>query len=85
MFTIFPVWAAASKISVWRQRKAGICRISTYFAARIASSALWISVTTGILYLFFISDSNSNPSISPIPVKESKRDRLALRYDALKM
>ena len=37
MFTIFPVSAAATRRSVWRQRNAGICSMSTYSAAMAAS------------------------------------------------
>ena len=47
ILTVLPVLAAATSRSVCLQRKAGICRISTYSAAMAASSEAWMSVTVG--------------------------------------
>ena len=46
-FTTLPVLAAAMSKSVWRERNAGICRISTCGATRAHCSSLWMSVRTG--------------------------------------
>ena len=46
-FTIWPVSTAASIKSVWRQRNAGICRMSTTSPATAAWVSVWMSVSTG--------------------------------------
>ena len=51
MFTVLPVFAAATSKSVCLAKKAGICRTSTYFEANAASDISWISVNVGILNL----------------------------------
>ena len=77
--------AAASNKSVWRQRKAGICKTSTYFAAISASCAVCISVVVGTLNFSPTFLINSNAFSSPMPVNDLAAVRFALRYDALKM
>ena len=52
ILTILDVWAAATIKSVCLAKKAGIWRISTWFAARLASLTSWISVVVGIEKLF---------------------------------
>ena len=65
--------AAASR-SVWRQRKAGIWRMSTYWAARSASCAVWMSVTVGMPKVRRTFSSTFRAFSSPMPVKESAGD-----------
>lgn len=74
-----PVRAAATRRSVWRQRKAGIWRTSTNSAAIAASSAVWMSVTTGTPKVSRTLERMRRASWSPMPVNESRRERLALR------
>ena len=85
ILTILPVRAAAAMRSVWRQRKAGIWRTSTYSAAIAASWVSCMSVTTGQPNSSLTLASILSALISPMPVNESTRERLALRYEPLKM
>ena len=64
-FTTRPVSAAARMRSVWRQRKAGICRTSMNSAAISASLGEWTSVVTGMPISRPISPNNAQPSRAP--------------------
>lgn len=60
-------------------RKAGICIMSTKSAAMAASQLSWMSVTTGTPKRSLTFASMVRAFISPMPVNESSRLRLAFR------
>ena len=61
--------AAASIKSVWRQRNAGICRMSTTSPAMAACVSVWTSVSTGTPNSARTLPRISRPASSPMPAK----------------
>ena len=79
----FPVRAAATSRSVWRERKAGICRTSRTRAAASACAGSWMSEITGRPVFAFTSARMSSPSVKPGPRNESFEERFALSNEDL--
>ncbi len=69
---------------VWRQRNAGICRMSMTFAAVFTCATSWISVSTGQPNFFLIAPRILSPCARPGPRNDLPLVRLALSNDALK-
>ena len=67
MFTTAPVRAAATIMSVWRQRKAGTCNTAQTFATGAACAGSWKSVITGQPSSSRTSARMRSPSASPGP------------------
>ena len=85
MFTVRPVFAAATTRSVWRQRKAGIWITSATSPTGAACAGSWMSVRIFSPHLARTSASICNPFSSPGPRNDAIDVRLALSNDALKM
>jgi hypothetical protein len=62
-----PVRAAATRRSVWRHRKAGICSTSTTAATSAYWPLSWTSVSTGRPKLARISSNTASAPSSPTP------------------
>ncbi len=73
-----PVSPAASNRSVWRERKAGICRMSTASAAGPHCSAVWTSVSTGRPVRARMSARMARPASIPMPRAAPTLVRFAL-------
>lgn len=85
MLMILLVLAAASSKSVWRQRKAGIWRMSTWSAMIWHCCALWMSVRTGKSSSFLTAAKISRDFSRPMPLFPEIEERLALSNEDLKM
>src|SRR4051812_37802004 len=83
-FTARPVLPAARSRSVWRQRKAGICKTSATSAAGAHCDASWTSVSTGRPVSAFTLARMRRPSSSPGPRNDLPLVRLALSKLLLK-
>ena len=73
-----PVFAAATSRSVWRDRKAGICRMSTCGATIAHCSSVWMSVRTGRSNSLRRSSNTGNAASRPAPRVLVSEVRLAL-------
>ena len=82
-FIILFVFAAAIKRSVCLQRKAGICKTSTWLATTEHCSELWISVKIGTFNSFLILSNTGNEASKPAPLLPFKLVRLALSKEVL--
>ena len=80
---IFPVLAAAINKSVWRHKKAGICKTSTWSATIEHCSAVWTSVKTGIPTSFLILSKIGRDFSKPIPLLPLRLVLLALSKEVL--
>ena len=78
-----PVSAAARSRSVWRQRKAGICRTSTTSATGLHCQLSWTSVSTGRPVASFTAARISMPLSRPMPRALEALVRLALSNELL--
>ena len=83
MLTARPVRAAATIRSVWRQRKAGICRMSTTSAAGAHWSISCTSVSTGRPVTSRISAKIGRAWPRPTPRAAVTEVRLALSKEVL--
>src|SRR5258705_538863 len=83
-FTARPVAPAARSRSVWRERKAGICRTSTTSAAGAHWAASCTSVRTGRPVSCFTLASTRSPCVRPGPRKLLPLVRFALSKEHLK-
>ena len=79
-----PVFAAATRRSVWRARNAGIWRTSQTSLTGFACSGKWISVVTSTPSLDLTLSRISSPFSIPSPRKELPLLRFALSNEALK-
>jgi hypothetical protein len=79
----FPVLAAATRRSVCRHKKAGICSTSTADATRAHCSASCTSVSTGIFSVSRISANMGSAASSPRPRALFTEVRLALSNEVL--
>src|SRR2546428_14167927 len=78
MFTTRSLMAAATTRSVWRQRNAGICRMSATSATLETSCASCTSVSTGTCTSSFTFFRMRRPSTRPGPRKLRIEVRFAL-------
>ena len=85
IFTVLPVFAAATSRSVWRQRNAGIWITSTTSPTGAACHDSWMSVRSFSPHFARTSASIRSPFSSPGPRNDEIEVRLALSNDALKM
>ena len=78
MFTGLPVLAAATTRSVWRHKKAGICKTSRTSAAGATSLTWCTSESTGSPTSAFTRARISRPVFQPRPPEGSQRSAVGL-------
>ena len=77
------VLAAATKRSVWRHKKAGICKTSTCSATIEHCSILCMSVKIGTLSSFFILSKIGREVSNPAPLLPLRLVLFALSNEVL--
>mmetsp|Transcript_7298 Transcript_7298/g.11469 ORF Transcript_7298/g.11469 Transcript_7298/m.11469 type:complete len:232 (-) Transcript_7298:104-799(-) len=85
MLITFPVFPAATRRSVWRQRKAGICMMSATCPTGSAWKHSWMSVTMGTSKVVLTAARILRPASMPGPRKDLALVRLALSKLDLKI